>query len=239
MKPQQVFKTKIFFDGADLDQMKASLNNPLVKGVTTNPTLMKKAGVKNYKEFAHMMLAAVGNYPISFEVFCDELPEMQKQAETIASWGENIYVKIPVTNTKGESTAPIISALTKKNIKLNVTAILTLEQTKEVCAALKGGAPSIVSVFAGRIADTGLDPIPFMKESLAMCRAAGPQVELLWASPRQILNLVEANNVGCDIITMTPDLINKVPNLGKDLQDFSLDTVKMFYNDAKSAGLSL
>jgi transaldolase len=239
MNTQHAFKTKIFFDGADLEQMKASLNNPLVKGVTTNPTLMKKAGVKNYKEFARMMLDAVGNYPISFEVFCDELPEMQKQAETIASWGENIYVKIPVTNTKGESTAPIVAALTKKNIKLNVTAILTLEQTKEVCSALKGGTPAIVSVFAGRIADTGLDPVPFMKEALAMCRAAGPQVELLWASPRQILNLIEADKVGCDIITMTPDLINKVPNLGKSLQEFSLDTVKMFYNDAKSAGLSL
>jgi transaldolase len=235
----QSFRTKIFFDGADLEQMKASLKNPLVKGVTTNPTLMKKAGVSDYKEFALMMLAAVGDLPISFEVFCDELAEMQKQAETIASWSENIYVKIPVTNTKGESTAPVIATLTRSNIKLNVTAILTLEQTREVCNALEGGSPSIVSVFAGRIADTGLNPIPIMKECLSVCRRTGPQVELLWASPRQILNLVEADSIGCDIITMTPDLISKIAALGKDLQDFSLDTVKMFYNDAKSAGLSL
>lgn len=239
MSQVKTFKTKIFFDGADLEQMKSSLKNPLVKGVTTNPTLMKKAGVKNYKEFAQMMLNAVGDLPVSFEVFSDELVDMQKQAETIASWGKNIYVKIPVTNTKGQSTAPIIKALTQQNIKLNVTAILTLQQVKEVCEALKGGAPSIVSVFAGRIADTGLNPTPIMKESLAICRATGPQVELLWASPRQILNLVDADQVGCDIITMTPDLINKISVLGKDLQELSLDTVKMFYNDAKLAELSL
>ncbi|MFN3453895.1 MAG: transaldolase [Pseudobdellovibrio sp.] len=239
MSQVKTFKTKIFFDGADLEKMKSSLKNPLVKGVTTNPTLMKKAGVKNYKEFAQMMLNAVGDLPVSFEVFSDELVDMQKQAETIASWGKNIYVKIPVTNTKGQSTAPIIKALTQQNIKLNVTAILTLQQVKEVCEALKGGAPSIVSVFAGRIADTGLNPTPIMKESLAICRATGPQVELLWASPRQILNLVDADQVGCDIITMTPDLINKISVLGKDLQELSLDTVKMFYNDAKLAELSL
>jgi transaldolase len=232
-------RIKIFADGASLPSMLESARDPKIAGFTTNPTLMRKAGISDYRAFAKEVLAAIKDRPISFEVFADEFPEMKRQALEIATWGENVYVKIPITNTKRASAAPLVKELAGAGVKLNVTAICTLDQVRETAQALKGGAPSVVSVFAGRIADTGRDPVPLMKEALGICRAAGPGVELLWASPRELLNIIQAAEVGCDIITVTPDLLKKLELVGKDLAEFSLETVQMFYKDATAAGFKL
>jgi transaldolase len=239
MRSVNDLKIKLFLDGANVGAMReAHEKNPLVKGFTTNPTLMKKAGVSDYAAFAKEAIAAVGDLPISFEVFSDEFPEMEAQAKLIASWGGNTYVKIPVTNTKGQSAAPLIKKLAEAGVALNVTAILTLEQVKEVAAALSPQTPSIVSVFAGRVADTGRDPKPMMSESVAILKS-NAKAELLWASPRELLNLFEAEDTGCHIITATKDIIDKMALVGKDLGQYSLETVKMFYNDASAAGYKL
>lgn len=226
---------KIYADGADIRGIAALADNPLVKGFTTNPTLMRAAGVTGYYEFAREAITIAGARPISFEVFADDFPTMEQQALEIASWGENVNVKIPITNTKGESSAPLIGRLSEKGVTLNITAMFTLEQVREIVDVLDPQTPAILSIFAGRIADTGIDPIPVMCEALAIMKAK-PKTELLWASPREVLNVVQADQIGCHIITITNDLIKKIPSLGKDLTAFSLDTVAMFYNDAQSAG---
>jgi transaldolase len=232
-------RIKIFADGASLPSMLESARDPRISGFTTNPTLMRKAGISDYRAFAKEVLASIKDRPISFEVFADEFADMRRQAQDIATWGDNVYVKIPITNTRREPATPLVRELASSGVKLNVTAICTLEQVRDTAQALKGGAPSVVSVFAGRIADTGRDPIPLMKEALGMCRAADKRIELLWASPRELLNIVQAAEVGCDIITVTPDLLKKLELVGKDLADFSLDTVQMFYRDAQAAGFKL
>jgi transaldolase len=200
---------------------------------------MRKAGVTDYRAFAGEVLGAIRDKPISFEVFADELDEMNRQARDIATWGENVYVKIPISNTRRAPTTTLIRELAAAGVKVNVTAICTLEQVRETARALAGGAPSVISVFAGRIADTGRDPVPLMREALAICRAADPRVELLWASPRELLNAIQAAEVGCDIITMTDDLLKKLALLGKSLAEFSLETVQMFHRDAQAAGYKL
>jgi transaldolase len=230
---------KIFADGASLQAMLDLADNPRIAGFTTNPTLMRKAGVADYRAFAHQVLAKIRDKPISFEVFADEFAEMARQAREIATWGDNVYVKIPITNTRRESAVPLIRELTGAGVKLNVTAICTLDQVRETAGALRGGAPSVVSVFAGRIADTGVDPVPMMREAVAICRGADRRIELLWASPREVLNVAQAAEVGCDIITITNDILAKLATLGKDLGQFSLETVQMFYRDAQAAGYRL
>jgi transaldolase len=232
-------KVKIYADGADKTAMLELNKNPLIKGMTTNPTLMKKAGIKDYRGFCKDILTEIKTKPLSFEVFADDFKEMERQAMEIASWGQNVYVKIPITNSEGQSAIPLIKKLAASQVKLNVTALLTLSQVNETCAALKGGAPSIVSVFAGRVADTGRDPVPLMQASLELCQAAGPQVELLWASSRELFNIVQADMIGCHIITATPDIIAKMSMLDKDLTSLSLDTVRMFKKDADAAGFEL
>ncbi len=232
------FNVKIFADGADLQSMAALYAQPHIKGFTTNPTLMRKAGIVDYRGFAREVLAAIPDRPISFEVFSDDLSEMERQAREIATWGDNIYVKIPVTNTKSKPAFDLISRLSHAGVKVNVTAIMTLEQVAAVTGALAGGAPSNISVFAGRIADTGRDPLPIMKEALTIMRAA-QAAELIWASPRELLNIIQADEIGCHIITVTPDILGKLSIVGKALDEFSLDTVKMFYNDARQAGFVL
>lgn len=231
-------KIKIFADGAALEDMLQAYRSGTVHGFTTNPTLMRKAGVANYEQFAHTVLREIKDLPISFEVFSDEVAEMARQARKIAAWGSNVYVKIPVTNTHGESTARIIRQLSGEGIKLNVTAILTLDQVRWVSEALAAPTPAVVSVFAGRIADTGRDPVPIMREAVQILRSR-PVAELLWASPREVLNMVQAVEVGCHIITMTHDLLKKIPGLETELADMSLQTVKMFYDDAAAAGYRL
>lgn len=238
MKGLKQYKIKLYADGADLKDMIGAYNEGIVSGFTTNPTLMKKAGVKNYEEFAKSTLKAIQDLPISFEVFSDDLASMEREARKIASWGENAYIKIPVTNTKGESTAILVRKLSQDGLKLNVTAILTIDQVKQVSQALSPATPSIVSVFAGRIADTGRDPMPIMKEAAGILKS-NTKSELLWASTRELLNLVQAESCGCHIITITNDILKKVPMLGKDLTELSLDTVKMFYNDAQGAGYKI
>ena len=232
-------KLKIFADGAALAPMLELAKNPRIAGFTTNPTLMRKAGISDYRAFAHEVLAAIRDKPISFEVFADEWADMKRQAREIATWGDNVYVKIPITNTRREPAAPLIRELTDVGVKLNVTAICTLDQVRATAQALRGGAPSVVSVFAGRIADTGRDPIPLMREGLTICREAGRGIELLWASPRELLNIVQAAEIGCDIITVTHDVLAKLPTIGKDLATFSLETVQMFHRDAAAAGFQL
>jgi transaldolase len=232
-------RIKIFADGASLPSMLESARDPRIAGFTTNPTLMRKAGVADYRAFAKEVLAAIRDKPISFEVFADELDEMGRQARDIATWGDNVYVKIPITNTRRASTAGLVRELAAAGVKVNVTAICTLEQVRETARALAGGAPSVISVFAGRIADTGYDPVPLMREALAICRAADPRIELLWASPRELLNAIQAAEVGCDIITMTDDLLKKLALVGKSLAEFSLETVQMFHRDAQAAGFKL
>jgi transaldolase len=229
---------KMYADGADKRAIQSLNEDPNVQGFTTNPTLMRKAGVENYVDFCNEIAEIVGPKPISFEVFSDDILEMELQARVIQGFGSNVYVKIPITNTKGESTSQISRRLSQSGVKLNVTAIFTEAQVEDAVSSLEGGAPSVISVFAGRIADAGIDPVPMMK-NFAMETAKHTQMELLWASPREILNLVQADSVGCDIITMTPDLFAKIPSLGKDLTEFSLDTVKMFYSDAISSGFKL
>lgn len=238
MASVESLKVKLFSDGAELAAIRAMAANPLVKGFTTNPTLMRKAGVADYAAFAKEALLIVGAKPISFEVFSDDFAAMEREARIIAGWGGPTYVKIPVTNTKGESSAPLIRKLSAEGIALNVTAILTLAQVREVAGALARETPSIVSVFAGRIADTGVDPVPLMREAVEILRAR-PKAELLWASPREILNVFQADQCGCHIITATPDVLVKLSLIGKDLGAYSLETVRMFYADAKAAGYAL
>jgi len=231
-------KVKIFADGADKSGMLEMAAKTFIQGLTTNPTLMKKAGITDYKAFALDILKEIPSKPISFEVFSDDFDEMEKQANEIASWGNNVYVKIPISNTKGESAYNLIGKLAVKNVKLNVTAIMTMEQVKNVAAKLNPSVPSYVSVFAGRIADTGRDPLPLMKDCVELLKSI-PTAELIWASPRELLNIFQADSIGCHIITVTNDVLKKLDLVGKDLTDYSLDTVKMFYNDATSAGFSI
>ncbi|ABF38705.1 TPA: transaldolase [Streptococcus pyogenes] len=229
---------KVFSDGAVLETMLKDLQTGLVTGFTTNPSLMKKAGISSYIGFAKEVLAKITDYPVSFEVFADDLASMEKEAEKIASLGDNVYVKIPVTTSTGESTCPLIQKLSAKGIKLNVTAIFTIEQTQAVVDHLTAGVPAIVSVFAGRIADTGVDPMPIMEEALRICRQK-EEVELLWASPRETYNIYQADQLGVDIITCTTDLIAKLPLQGKDLEDYSLEAVQMFLKDSTSLGFKI
>jgi transaldolase len=231
-------KVKVFADGADRAGMLDLYRNPLIKGFTTNPTLMRSAGITDYEAFARDILKAIPDRPISLEVFSDDFAEMEIQARRIANWGENVYVKIPVTNSQGESAIPLIRALAKAGVKQNVTALMTLAQVRDVSAALASGAAACISVFAGRIADTGRDPIPLMAAAVQIL-AIYRNIELIWASPREILNILHADQVGCHIITITHDLLKKLALFGKDLDEFSLDTVKMFYNDAIKAGFRL
>lgn len=231
-------KIKLFADGADLSAMKEAYREGIVKGFTTNPTLMKKAGVTNYEDFARVVLSEIPDLPISFEVFSDEFETMEREARKIASWGPNVNIKIPITNTRGESSIPLIKRLSADGLSLNVTAILTTEQVKAVAGALSDGVNSIVSVFAGRIADTGRDPVPYITEAAAILKSR-PSIELLWASSRELLNIFQAEQCGCHIITVTNDILKKIPVVGKDLTALSLDTVKMFYDDAQSAGYKL
>ena len=231
-------RIKLFADGADKAGMLEMARLPYVAGFTTNPTLMRKAGVVDYKAFAREVLDAIPDRPISFEVFSDEFAEMERQARQIAAWGKNVYVKIPVTNTRSQPSYGLIRRLSEAGIKLNVTAILTLEQVREVAAALAGETPSVVSVFAGRIADTGRDPVPLMAAAVELMRPY-PREELLWASPRELLNVFQADAVGCHIITATNDVLKKLTLVGKDLAAYSLDTVKMFHDDARQAGYTL
>jgi transaldolase len=211
---------------------------PYIKGFTTNPTLMHKAGLTDYRAFAHSIVAAIPDRPISFEVFSDEFADMERQAREIATWGGNVYVKIPVTNTRRDTAYDLVRRLSQDGIKLNITAIMTVDQVRNVVEAVKDGAPSCISVFAGRIADTGRDPVPIMSECVALLKAA-PHAELIWASPRELLNIIQADDIGCNIITVTNDILKKLPLVGKDLGDYSLDTVKMFFEDGKKAGFSL
>lgn len=238
MKNVSDLHVKIFADGADKAGMLEMSRNPLIKGFTTNPTLMRKAGITHYEAFALDILQYLPDSPISFEVFSDNLDEMFNQALKIASWGPNVYVKIPVTNTRGESTCQMVEALAEANVKQNVTAIMTLDQVRDVTQALSKGPAACVSVFAGRIADTGRDPMDIMIASVEMLRPF-PQLELIWASPRELLNVFQADDIGCHIITVTNDILKKMDIVGKDLNEFSLETVKMFYEDALKAGFSL
>ena len=229
---------KIFADGADLTQIAHLAENSQISGFTTNPTLMWKAGLTDYAEFAHRLLSIVPDRPISFEIFADDESEMRRQAEVIASWGDNVYIKIPVTDTSGNSTEKLARALSNEGVKLNITALMTTSQVETVTAAVADGAPCFISVFAGRIADAGTDPLPIMRDSLDIMRAA-PLAELIWASPREVLNVVQANDIGCHVITVTNDILAKLPALGKDLLQFSLETVQMFHRDAAAAGFTL
>ena len=229
---------KVFSDGAVLETMLHDLNSGLVTGFTTNPSLMKKAGITSYIGFAKDVLKEITDYPVSFEVFADDLEGMEQEARRIAALGDNVYVKIPVTNSKGESTAPLIDRLTAEGVKVNVTAIFTVEQVRVVVDALKSGTPAVVSVFAGRIADTGVDPMPIMQEALAICRQK-EGVELLWASPRETFNIYQADSLGVDIITCTSDLIKKLELKDKDLTEYSLETVQMFLRDSSSLGFTI
>jgi transaldolase len=236
---QAIKNVKIFADGADKKSLLELAKKEWVAGFTTNPTLMKKAGIQDYKAFALDILTEIKDRPISFEVFSDEFPEMKRQALDIASWADNVNVKIPITNTKGESSIPLIQELSQAGVKTNVTAIFTLKQVEETAAAVKGGAPSIVSVFAGRVADTGVNPVPLMERSVGICYSYDPNIQVLWASPRELYNIVEADRTGCHIITVSHDILAKISLLGKDLTEFSLETVQMFYNDAQKAGYKL
>lgn len=229
---------KIYADGADKKGMLEMYQHPYVKGFTTNPTLMRKAGISDYKAFALDVLQAIPDRSISFEVFSDDFDEMYEQALEIASWGENVYVKIPVTNTKAESACVMIKALADKEVKMNVTALMTLDQVADVTEALKTAPNSYISVFAGRIADTGIDPMAIMKQSVAIMQPYS-QLELIWASPRELLNVFQANEIGCHIITATNDIIKKLSLVGKDLTAYSLETVEMFYRDATAAGFQI
>ncbi len=238
MKTVDNLKVKIFADGADKQGMLQMYQKPWVKGLTTNPTLMRKAGISDYQAFALDILKSIQDKPISFEVFSDDFDEMYKQALQIASWGPNVYVKIPVTNTKAEPAYALIKSLAAKNVKMNVTALMTLDQVSDVTEALATAPSSYISVFAGRIADTGRDPLPIMEKSLEIMRPYA-QLELIWASPRELLNIFQADDLGCHIITVTNDILKKLSLVGYDLPSYSLDTVKMFYSDAMEAGFAL
>ncbi len=231
-------KVKLFADGADLAGMKEMYANPMIKGFTTNPTLMRKAGISEYRAFAAEVIAAIPDRPISFEVFADEFDEMERQAYEIASWGPNVNVKIPVTNTKRQFSGHLIERLSRAGVQVNVTAILGLEQVRQVVDCLAAETPAIVSVFAGRIADTGHDPVPLMAEAVKIMRAK-PKAELIWASPRELLNVFHADSIGCHIITATNDILKKLSLVGKDLEHYSIETVQMFYKDAQAAGYEI
>lgn len=229
---------KLFADGADKAGMLEMAAKPFIKGLTTNPTLMRKAGITDYKAFALDVLKEIPDKPISFEVFSDDFEEMERQAIQIAGWGENVYVKIPITNTQRQSACALVRKLSKRGIKLNVTALMTLKQVREIAESLDPTVPSYISVFAGRIADTGVDPLPMMREAVELI-GNGTKAELIWASPRELLNVFHADSVGCHIITATNDILKKLELIGKDLDEYSLDTVKMFYHDAEAAGFSI
>lgn len=238
VKKIEELRIKIFADGADKGSILELYKKPFIKGFTTNPTLMRKAGVSDYQGFAKEILGIIHDRPISFEVFSDDFAEMERQAKLIASWGNNAYVKIPITNTKGQSSFELIKKLSTEGVKVNCTAILDLEQVKEIAPAFCKTTPGIISVFAGRVADTGRDPMPLMREAKEFLRDF-KNIELLWASSRELLNIFQAEEVNCDIITVTPDILKKIEKIGKDLKEFSLETVKMFYNDAQEAGYKL
>ena len=229
---------KVFADGADKASMLELYRNPSIQGFTTNPTLMRRAGIADYERFARDILAVISDRPISFEVCSDDHDEMARQARQIASWGREVFVKIPVTNTRGESSVPLIRRLAQDQIKMNVTALTTLEQVRPVAEALAGAPAANISVFAGRIADTGRDPVPIMAAAVTLL-AAYPNTQLIWASPREVLNVVQADQIGCHIITATEDILRKLPTLGKDLNELSLETVRMFHEDAVKAGYVL
>ncbi len=231
-------KVKLFADGADLAGMKEMAANPLIKGFTTNPTLMRKAGITDYKAFARDVLKAIPDRPVSFEVFADDFGQMEAQALEIASWGKNVNVKIPVTNTKREFAGAVIERLSKAGVAVNVTAVMTLEQVERITERLAANTPAIISIFAGRIADTGVDPVPTMKKAVQIMKVK-PKAELIWASPRELLNVFQADAVGCHIITATNDILKKLSLVGKDLGQYSLETVEMFYKDARAAGFTI
>lgn len=236
----QNLKIKLFMDGADRPMMVEMAKNPKVAGFTTNPSLMKKAGVTDYRAYCHEILPYLAGKPVSFEVFADEFFEMKRQALEIKTWASNVYVKIPVTNSKGEFATDLIRELSQAGVKLNVTAIFSVPQAAKVTQALKGGAPSIVSVFAGRLADFGHDPLPIMKASSELCKEAGKQIELLWASTREVFNIIEAERCGCEIITAPADLIKKADAFGsKSLEQLSLEAVQQFKKDSETAGFKL
>lgn len=238
MSRKSDLKIKVFADGADLASIKEMYAKPWIKGFTTNPTLMRKAGITDYKAFALEVLRAVPDRPVSFEVFADEFDEMEAQALEINSWGPNVNVKIPVTNTKRQFAGPLIRRLSEAGVQLNITAVLTLDQVKGITEHLSSGTPAIVSVFAGRIADTGTDPVPIMRQALTIMKPR-PKAELLWASPRELLNIMQADEIGCHIITATNDILHKLSLVGKDHGDYSLETVQMFYKDASAAGYTI
>jgi transaldolase len=238
MERVQQLRVKLFADGADFDSIVALAANPIIRGFTTNPTLARNAGVRNYEEFGRKVLAAVPDRPVSLEVFADDFAGMTRQARAIASWGKNVNVKIPVTNTNREFSGEVIRRLSAEGIVVNVTAITTVDQVRRVADHLSPDAPAIVSVFAGRIADTGVDPVPMMAEAVKVLRQR-PKAELLWASPRELLNIFQADAVGCHIITATKDVLGKLSLVGKDLDDYSLETVKMFRRDAVAAGFEI
>lgn len=231
-------KVKLFADGADLAGIREMYANPMIRGFTTNPTLMRKAGIEDYKAFAMQVLGAVPDRPVSLEVFADEFAEMEQQALEIASWGRNVNVKIPVSNTRGEFSGPLVERLSKAGVAVNITAIMTLDQVRKITAHLAPDTPAIISVFAGRIADTGRDPVPVMAEAVEIMKAK-PKAELIWASPRELLNIFQADAVGCHIITATNDILKKLSLSGKDLDRYSLETVEMFYRDASAAGYKI
>lgn len=232
-------RVQVYADGADLQTMQRLADDPNVQGFTTNPTLMRQSGIGDYVAFSRAVLDTVRDKPVSFEILADTPPEIRRQALTIADWGDNVYVKIPVMNSEGLPLTEVIGDLSHRGVKINVTAVFTLEQVWQSCEALRGGERSIVSVFAGRIADAGRDPVPHMKAALAICRAADPSIELLWASPRELLNVVQADDIGVDIITVTEAIRTKLPLLGKDLYEFSQETVQMFKRDGEKAGYRL
>jgi transaldolase len=231
----QDMKVDLFADGADLQTMKEMAKKPFIKGLTTNPTLMRKAGINDYKLFAKEVISAIQNKPISFEVFSDEPEEMISQGLEIASWGKNVNVKIPITNSMGQSTKSVIKELSSEGVAINVTALLTVDQVKTVVDSVDESSNVFISVFAGRIADTGRDPIPLMQEALIIMKEK-PKAKLIWASPRELLNVIQANDIGCHIITATSDILKKLELIGKDLSEYSLDTVRMFRDDALASG---
>lgn len=233
------FSIKIYSDGAEKDQLLAMNENPLISGMTTNPSLMKKAGVSDYRKFALDVLGSIKEKPISFEVFADDLPEMERQARDIMTWGKNVYVKIPIQNSKGQSCVPLVRTLSKAGAKLNVTAIYTVRQVVDACVALEGGAPSIVSVFAGRAADLGHDPVPTLTAASEICKSFGSQIESLWASTREVYNILQAQQCGCGIITVPFDVVAKLKAPWKTLEELSLETVQTFKKDSEAAGFHL
>jgi transaldolase len=232
------FRVKIFADGADRASILELSENPWIKGFTTNPTLLRKAGITDYEAFGRSLAETIPSRPFSFEVLSDDFDEMEQQARRIASWGDNVYVKIPITDTRGRSSAALVRRLTLQGVKVNATALMTLDQVDAVVPSLRNGPPSCISIFAGRIADAGYDPLPILSGALQRIRAY-PQIELIWASPRELFNVVQADAIGCHIITVTHDVLKKLPLLGRDLTEYSLDTVKMFVNDARAANFAL